>query len=101
MSPTLRRLCPGCKVALVTRGRCPACERAREAPRGTTTERGLGWRYQQKRARILARDRGICWICGLPAATTIDHVIPRARGGSSDDDNLRAAHGRCNSGRRG
>jgi 5-methylcytosine-specific restriction protein A len=100
--PTLKRLCPGCKRALIASPamRCPACQRTRDAQRGTTTERGLGWEYQRKRARILARDGYVCWLCHQPGAHTVDHVVPRARGGDDSDDNLRAAHGSCNSGRR-
>jgi 5-methylcytosine-specific restriction endonuclease McrA len=30
-------------------------------------------------------------------APTLDHVIPRARGGKDDDGNLRCAHRICNS----
>jgi 5-methylcytosine-specific restriction endonuclease McrA len=48
-------------------------------------------------ARILERDGGTCWLCGLPGADTADHVIPRSRGGSNFDNNLRAAHRACNS----
>jgi 5-methylcytosine-specific restriction endonuclease McrA len=79
---------------------CPACQRARYAARGTRTERGLGWHYQRQRPGILAQDGYVCWLCGLLGADTVDHVIPRARGGGDDPDNLRAAHLRCNSGRR-
>jgi 5-methylcytosine-specific restriction protein A len=102
MSPTVRRVCPGCKVRWIASPtvRCAPCQRAKDAARGTTTARGLGWAYQQKRARILARDSGVCWLCGLPGADTIDHVVPRARGGGHDETNLRAAHLRCNA-RRG
>lgn len=96
--PTLRRLCPACKVTPITAGRrCATCERAYNQQRGTTTARGLGYAYQQKRPRILARDHGICWLCGEPGADTLDHVVSRARGGGDDDANLRAAHLRCNS----
>jgi hypothetical protein len=62
------------------------------------------------RARLIERDGPACWICGgevdldvaatAPGAPTVDHVVPRARGGSSDPANLRLAHRRCN-GRRG
>jgi 5-methylcytosine-specific restriction protein A len=86
---------------LISRGRyCPTCTRVKGAARGTTTARGLGYAYQTKRGRILARDGGVCWICGLPGADTIDHLTPRARGGDSSDENLKAAHRSCNSGRR-
>ncbi|PZR64562.1 MAG: hypothetical protein DLM53_00240 [Candidatus Eremiobacter antarcticus] len=49
-----------------------------------------------------------CWLCGylLPDAfglsedgiwaTTFDHVQTRADGGTSDYENLRLAHGKCN-----
>ena len=99
VSPTVRRVCARCG-AVVLVGRCQVCEARRQAARGTTTERDLGWSYQRKRARILARDRGVCWLCGREGADTVDHVIPRARGGDGSDANLRAAHGACNSGRR-
>lgn len=61
--------------------------------------------------RTLAeRDGPLCWLCGNevdPAAPrgsgwagSIDHVVPRARGGGSEPANLRLAHRSCNS-RRG
>jgi len=68
--------------------------------RGTTTERGLGWSYQQKRARVLKRDGYICQLCHRFGADVIDHILPRAQGGDDRDENLRAAHARCNSARR-
>jgi 5-methylcytosine-specific restriction endonuclease McrA len=101
MSPLLRRPCPGCKVVLIASPatRCSTCMRAKAAARGTTTERGLGWTYQKKRARILARDGYVCWLCGQPDADSVDHVVPRVHGGDDTDANLRAAHLRCNSSR--
>jgi len=43
----------------------------------------------------------VCWICRAPITGTvsIDHVIPRSRGGSDDLDNLRPACLRCNTSR--
>ena len=43
----------------------------------------------------------ICWLCHAPitsdAEYSIDHVLPRSKGGSVwDIDNLRPAHLRCN-----
>ncbi|UGT66115.1 HNH endonuclease [Nocardia gipuzkoensis] len=61
-----------------------------------------------KRRRILERDGRACQICGIaageafpdePARTatlTIGHLIPRERGGSDNDGNLRAECQRCN-----
>jgi 5-methylcytosine-specific restriction endonuclease McrA len=48
------------------------------------------------RRRIIERDEGICYLCGRMGATTVDHVIPQSRGGTSEDHNLRAAHRSCN-----
>jgi 5-methylcytosine-specific restriction endonuclease McrA len=53
--------------------------------------RGPGW----TRAGVLARDKRTCGYCGEPA-TTIDHVLPRSRGGGNAWLNTVAACGRCN-----
>jgi len=37
-----------------------------------------------------------CAYCGRPHPTTLDHVVPRARGGSQDRKNLIGACGACN-----
>jgi 5-methylcytosine-specific restriction endonuclease McrA len=57
-----------------------------------------GWKRISK--RILTLSGGICALCGRPGADTVDHIIPRSRGGTHEDYNLRAAHRACNS-RRG
>lgn len=59
---------------------------------------------------LAQRDGPACWLCGNavdPAAPrgsgwagSVDHVVPRARGGDSEPANLRLAHRSCNS-RRG
>lgn len=61
-------------------------------------------------AALAARDGAACWLCGNdvdPAAPpgsreagSVDHVVPRAKGGGNEDENLRLAHRVCNS-RRG
>ena len=53
-----------------------------------------GWKKISK--AVIARDHGICHICGLPGANSADHIIPHAKGGSDDPTNLRAAHMTCN-----
>lgn len=47
------------------------------------------------RKGVLARDGHRCAYCGAPA-TSLDHVIPRSRGGTHSWDNVVAACGRCN-----
>jgi 5-methylcytosine-specific restriction protein A len=39
--------------------------------------------------RILARDRGVCYLCGYLGADTVDHVNP---GDDHSDANLAAVH---------
>ncbi|WP_152203638.1 HNH endonuclease [Georgenia thermotolerans] len=55
---------------------------------------------------LAARDGTDCSICGDPVDMTlrypdgmcpsIDHVIPRAKGGTNDPENLALAHMQCN-----
>ncbi|MEV6599780.1 HNH endonuclease [Actinoplanes sp. NPDC051346] len=53
--------------------------------------RGPAW----SRAGVLTRDGRHCAYCGK-AAATIDHVLPRSRGGANSWLNTVAACGRCN-----
>jgi 5-methylcytosine-specific restriction endonuclease McrA len=47
---------------------------------------------------ILERDKYVCQYCGPDGnkATTIDHVLPKSRGGGSNPGNLVAACFKCN-----
>ena len=64
-----------------------------------TTERGYGWSWQQLRDRVL-REQPLCWYCqamGLVvAATSVDHMVPKVRGGTDARANLTAACKQCN-----
>jgi 5-methylcytosine-specific restriction endonuclease McrA len=57
------------------------------------------WRFSRgpawSRAGVLLRDGRTCAYCG-GAATTIDHVLPRSRGGANSWLNTVAACGSCN-----
>jgi 5-methylcytosine-specific restriction endonuclease McrA len=49
------------------------------------------------RKAVLARDSWTCQYCGLRRTTlTVDHVIPRSRGGESVWENIVASCGPCN-----
>jgi 5-methylcytosine-specific restriction endonuclease McrA len=53
----------------------------------------------KQRLRILARDRMRCQYCGVRGTLfdlTLDHIMPRARGGRSEPENLCAACKACN-----
>lgn len=52
-------------------------------------------RYSGRKRQVFERDNGTCLYCGL-LATTIDHVIPQARGGSWHITNLVASCQECN-----
>lgn len=45
------------------------------------------------RAQVL-EEEPFCRICGAPA-TTVDHIIPKARGGTDDRSNLQALCNEC------
>jgi len=47
------------------------------------------------RRAVFTRDGGTCVYCGA-VATSIDHVVPRSRGGGNSWDNVVAACRRCN-----
>ena len=46
---------------------------------------------------VFERDNGACRYCGSTSDPTIDHVVPRVRGGGDEGENLVVACRRCNS----
>ncbi len=80
---------------------CGSCRRLNPDP--TRRPRGLRRRHL---AAVAVRDGYRCRLCGEPVAmtlplgcgraATLDHVIPRAQGGSDHRDNLQLAHHDCN-----
>jgi 5-methylcytosine-specific restriction endonuclease McrA len=47
----------------------------------------------------LREQGGLCWLCRKPLRrqdATVDHVIPKIRGGNNSRGNLVAAHAICN-----
>lgn len=69
--------------------------------KGTTTQQGYGWAWQQLRLRILKRDgyRCRCDECvelkRILPASEVDHHVPKAQGGTDDPSNLRAINRDC------
>lgn len=45
--------------------------------------------------RIKQRDGYVCVYCGADA-NTVDHIVPRSKGGTDDEHNLVTACNRCN-----
>ena len=60
----------------------------------TTDDRSLG-AYQRARAEVL-RGSPLCYWCGVNLATTADHLVPKAHGGTDAVSNLVPACGPCN-----
>ena len=89
-----RRQCPtaGCPRLLAAGERCP--EHGTQ-PFATSTYRHNAPLPEKLRQQILARDRFTCRRCGSPAANHVDHIIPRAQGGTDHPGNLRALCEAC------
>lgn len=57
---------------------------------------------KQKRERLYSQYNGHCAYCGKSISRsemTIDHIVPKSKGGSNDDDNLLPACRACNLGK--
>lgn len=77
----------------------PPVHRTRPKPKawenrkqGTTTERGYGWEWQKLRRQVVQRDSGLCQQCmrenRVRSGRHVDHVTPKAKGGSDEMGNL-------------
>lgn len=98
---------PGCpEVAAPHSSRCTthaqAVRAAVDARRGSSSERGYGTAWQRLRRWFLKRHP----LCVDPfgahgawpqPATDVDHIVPRARGGTDDESNLQALCHECHS----
>lgn len=62
-------------------------------------ERGYGYAWQKLRASVLHRDAHLCQPCLsrnlVTPATQVDHIVPKADGGSDALDNLQAICAEC------
>jgi HNH endonuclease len=68
-------------------------------PSGAQVRANQDWSEVAARLRpvVLARDEYKCQYCGATDDLTLDHIIPRSRGGDSSLANLRTACRTCNS----
>ena len=60
--------------------------------RGNRHQRGYGYTWEKTRKQILVRDDHLCQVClnqgKLTPGNEVDHIIPKAKGGTDDQDNL-------------
>jgi 5-methylcytosine-specific restriction endonuclease McrA len=64
----------------------------------TVTDAERVWRVPPvNRREVLRRDKHTCQYCGSTKQLTLDHVIPRSKGGKHTWDNVVIACERCNS----
>ena len=69
-----------------------------EQIRLTLTDTERVWRVPPvNRREVLRRDKHACQYCGGTKQLTLDHVIPRSKGGKHSWDNVVIACERCNS----
>ena len=72
---------------------------ARERLHGNRHARGYGTAWDKLRKAIMQRDKGLCQPClrsGRPEkAAQVDHIIPKAQGGTDDHHNLQSICTAC------
>lgn len=68
-------------------------------PTTSRHERGYGSKWDKTRKRILERDKHLCQPClrkgRLTPAREVNHKVPKAQGGSDDDENLESTCTPC------
>jgi len=70
-------------------------------PRRGTTGGIRKWSISKaRRFAIYSRDGHCCIYCGSEENLSIDHIVPRSKGGTDDEQNLATACRSCNSSKR-
>ncbi len=90
----------GCRNYVQGGNYCPdhqrsAWQSSNRNPAHSATQRGYGAEWRAIRGQVLSRDKCVCAICGKPGANEVDHITPKASGGTDDLSNLRAVHKAC------
>ncbi len=69
--------------------------------RESACKRGYDRKWQKRRIMVLKRDYYLCQDkeCGRPVGASghVDHIIPKAKGGTDDMDNLQTLCRECHS----
>jgi len=87
--------CGKCKHEWIPRGKpsmCPKCKRKISTHSGRVYTTGK----QDQIIRIAVRDGGKCKKCEATEKLQLDHIMPKSKGGSSEDSNLQLLCAKCN-----
>ncbi|MFE5542785.1 HNH endonuclease [Streptomyces sp. NPDC056534] len=88
--PRAKKIClvRGCLTPSTIDGRCGVHQlrKSWNRPSARNSLRPRDW--SRRRAQTLARDRFTCQRCGSRRDLEVDHIVPVARGGSWEPDNL-------------
>lgn len=89
-----KRFCdhPNCSTKVV-RGKCAAHKKAKK-PRPSASARGYDEQWRKTRKLFLMRHR-TCLKCARAPATEVDHINPKAKGGTDSMLNLQALCKSC------
>jgi 5-methylcytosine-specific restriction protein A len=80
---------PGCNE-LVSGSRCKAHGGTAYASTAGMSSTALGYGYQWRKTRVThLKAHPFCAVCGDPA-THVDHILPKALGGTDDPSNLQS-----------
>lgn len=67
--------------------------------RASASERGYGHAWKLLRESVMRRDCGLCQPCRdrgqVTLAVQVDHIVPKAEGGTDDESNLQAICSDC------
>ena len=96
LRPYLNRLCQTNDGKIMSHLALETIEKTEEYKAYVSSLRGD---WPAIRLQVLDRDKWLCGYCGKNA-NTVDHIIPRKRGGSNELSNLVAACKSCNSRKR-
>jgi 5-methylcytosine-specific restriction enzyme A len=78
----------GCPLKATYQGRCDTHKKQWE---GSTRKQRLPQDWNTRRAIVLKKGGGVCYLCGGPNADTVDHIV---EGDNHSLDNLAPVHDR-------
>ncbi|MFJ8699451.1 HNH endonuclease [Streptomyces ardesiacus] len=88
--PRAKSICiqAGCLTPTVRDGRCGEHQLRKSWNRTSARNASRPSDWPKRRTRVLARDRFTCQRCGAREHLEVDHIVPVARGGSWELENL-------------